>query len=436
LFTPNPKGSKLIFFTPFRAGVNEENQSFLMVMNMDNYKIETTMNKKIIIIAFITIIAIVVGNVNAQNNSKEMFVKAQMGNVISQYTLLVELLKDSVKPPRTLKNGNVKCVNTGDWTSGFFGGSLWYLYEYTKSPKWLDAATKWTNVLEKEKNNIWTHDLGFMLYCSFGNGLRLENTPGYKDILVQGAKSLCVRYESKVGCIQSWEPWGGMTFPVIIDNMMNLEYLFWTTRVTGDSSFYKIAISHADTTLKNHFRADYSTYHVVDYDSITGKIIKKRTAQGATDESAWARGQAWGLYGYTMMYRETKDKKYLNQAIRIADYIIGRLPADFIPYWDFDVPQDGTEPKDASAAAITSSALFELSQYVNDELAGKYYSIAEKTLFSLSTPNYLAKPGENGDFIIKHCVGHKPANSEIDVPLIYADYYYIEALMRYDKYIK
>jgi unsaturated chondroitin disaccharide hydrolase len=249
--------------------------------------------------------------------------------------------------------------------------------------------------------------------------------------LLQGAKTLRTRYHPTVGCIKSWEPWGGMNYPVIIDNMMNLEYLFLAFRESGDSTFYNIAVSHADTTLKNHFRPDCSSYHVVDYDSITGKVIRKRTAQGAFDESSWARGQSWGLYGYTMMYRETKDKKYLNQAINIADFIIKKLPTDYIPYWDYDVAQDSSEPRDASAAAITSSALFELSTYVSCELTKKYYNIAEKILFSLSSPDFLALKGENCNFIIKHCTGHKPAKSEIDVPLIYADYYYIEALIRY-----
>lgn len=272
-----------------------------------------------------------------------------------------------------------------------------------------------------------------MLYCSYGNGFRLTNSPKYKDILVQGAKSLCKRYNKNVGCIQSWDPWGGMTFPVIIDNMMNLEYLFWATKATGDSSFYKIAVSHADKTLMNHFRTDYSSYHVVDYDSISGKVLKKRTVQGASVESAWARGQSWGLYGFTIMYRETKNIKYLNQAMKIADYIIGRLPADYIPFWDFDVPQDGSEPKDASAAAIASSALLELSKYVDKATSNRYYQVAEKILTNLSSPLYFTKPGEYDGFIIKHCVGHKPAKSEIDVPLIYADYYYIEALLRYQQ---
>lgn len=368
---------------------------------------------------------------NAQTDEKGKFVKEKMNIIISQYSQMLEQLKDSTKPPRTVKNDKIRCVKTDDWTSGFFASSLWYIYEYTQSNQWLAAAQKWTNVLEKEKDNIYTHDLGFMLYCSYGAGYRLTNNTEYKKVLIKGAQSLCTRFHKQVGCIKSWEPWGGMNYPVIIDNMMNLEYLFWTTKITGDSSFYKIAVAHADTTLKNHFRADNSSYHVIDYDSITGQIRKKRTAQGSADESAWARGQSWGLYGYTLMYRETKNPKYLQQAVRIADFIIDKLPADFVPYWDYNVAQDSTEQRDASAGAIASSALFELQNYVEKNQSDKYYKVAENILKSLSTPNYLAKVGENNNFILKHSVGHKPAKSEIDVPLIYADYYYIEALLRY-----
>jgi hypothetical protein len=273
-----------------------------------------------------------------------------------------------------------------------------------------------------------------MLYCSFGAGLRLTGEAGYSDILVQGAKSLCERYRPKVGCIQSWEPWGGMSCPVIIDNMMNLEYLFWAARETGDSLFYNIAVSHADTTIKNHFRPDFSSYHVVDYDSTNGQIIRKRTAQGVADESAWARGQAWGLYGYTMMYRETRNKQYLDVANKIAAFILEHQPADGVPYWDYNVAQNDSEERDASAAAIAASAFFELCTYVEAPLSTTYFNAGQNTLKTLSTPAYYAAPNEIKGFVLKHNVGHKPAHSEIDVPLIYADYYYLEALMRYSKF--
>jgi unsaturated chondroitin disaccharide hydrolase len=345
----------------------------------------------------------------------------------------LEKHKDSLSFPRTIKpDGSLKGVPSPDWTSGFYSGNLWQMYDYTKDKKWEQAARYWTAGLEKEKFNTHTHDLGFMLYCSFGNGYRLTNDPVYKEILLQGAKSLTTRFSPVTGCIKSWDH-GRWQFPVIIDNMMNLEFLFWATKFSGDSSFYKIAVAHANTTMKNHFRADNSSYHVVDYDTLTGKVLERVTAQGAANESAWARGQAWGLYGYTVMYRETKDRKYLEQAEKIADFFLKNknLPTDKIPYWDFNAPNIPNEERDASAAAIAASGLLELSQYAKQ---GKtYFKAAEEILTSLSSPAYLAKPGTNSNFILMHSVGHKPSKSEIDVPIIYADYYYIEGLLRYDK---
>jgi unsaturated chondroitin disaccharide hydrolase len=368
----------------------------------------------------------------SQGDTKAVsFVDQQMKTILPQYLQMVQQLNSSVNPPRSSVGNVVKCVSSGDWTSGFFAGSLWYLYEYSKDSAFLEAAKKWTSVLEAEKFNTTTHDLGFMLYCSYGNGYRLIKNSGYKDILLQGASSLSKRYNPKVGLIKSWDFRTDMTYPVIIDNMMNLEYMFWATSISGDSSFYKIAVNHADSTLKNHYRTDFSCYHIVDYDTANGMAIQKKTHQGAFDESSWSRGQAWGLYGFTLMYRETKDRKYLDQAINIANYILDKQPSDTVAYWDYSVAQNNTELKDASASAITSSALFELCNYTNPDLGRKYNNAAEAILKCLSTPTYLAKIGDNANFILKHCVGNKPTNSEIDAPLIYADYYYIEALLRY-----
>jgi rhamnogalacturonyl hydrolase YesR len=359
--------------------------------------------------------------------------KSNLEKVKIQLSQSLEVYKDPLSFPRGAKpDGNFRGTTSTEWTSGFYPGSLWYMYEYTQDKKWETAARQWTAGLEKEKLNTRTHDLGFMLYCSFGNGYRLTNDPAYKEILLQGAKSLSTRFNEKTGCIRSWDH-GKWQFPVIIDNMMNLEFLFWATRVSGDSSFYKIAVTHANTTMKNHFRPDNSSYHVVDYDTLTGNVARRATAQGYADESAWARGQAWGLYGYTVMYRETKDPKYLDQAVKIADFYLGHpnLPKDKVPYWDFNAPGIPNEERDASAAAIAASGLLELSQYVKN--GKKYFTAAEQMLASLSTPVYMAKPGSNNHFVLMHSVGHKPAKSEIDIPLVYADYYYIEGLLRYDK---
>lgn len=354
---------------------------------------------------------------------------------VEQYKLMTEVMKDKpdLLPRTTDAQGNLVTSNAHWWTSGFFPGSLWYLYEYSNDPKEKDAAMMMTDRVEGEKYTTNNHDVGFMIGCSFGNGYRLTKDEKYKDVMITAAKSLSTRFRPNIGCIQSWGSRKGWQCPVIIDNMMNLELLMEVFKLTGDSSFYKIAVSHADTTMKNHYRPDFSCYHVVSYDTITGKIEAKQTAQGAADESAWSRGQAWGLYGYTMMYRETKLDRYLKQAQHIADFLINHpnLPEDKIPYWDFNAPGIPNTERDASAGAIMASALIELSGYVDADASKKYLDVAETQLRTLSSPNYLAKKGENGDFILMHSVGSLPGKSEVNVPLTYADYYFIEGLMRF-----
>ena len=339
----------------------------------------------------------------------------------------------SLVSPQTIRNGQLKLVASNGWTSGFFPGELWYLYEFTGKKEWESEARKFTANIEKEKFNGGTHDMGFKIYCSFGNGYRLTKDAHYKEVIIQSAKTLSTRFNAKAGVIRSWDhnkdKWD---YPVIIDNMMNLELLFEATKLTGDSSFYNIAVSHANTTMKNHFRPDYSSFHVVDYDTATGKVIKKTTHQGFSNESAWARGQAWGLYGYVMCYRETGNKAYLQQAEHIASFILKNphLPADLVPYWDFDAPHIPNEPRDASAAAITASALYELSTY---EKNNKTYKLTADKIIRSLTNNYRSPIGENKGFILLHSTGSKPSNSEVDVPISYADYYYIEALLRKKK---
>jgi unsaturated chondroitin disaccharide hydrolase len=341
--------------------------------------------------------------------------------------------KPELVAPRTLENGQLKLVASKDWTSGFFAGELWMLYAFTKKPEWKLKAETYTALIEKEKFNGGTHDMGFKVYCSYGTGYQITKDAAYKDVIIQSAKTLSTRFNPTVGCIRSWdhhkEVWG---FPVIIDNMMNLELLFAATRFTGDSSFYKIAVSHANTTMKNHFRADYSSYHVVDYDTATGKVVKKNTHQGYAHESAWARGQAWALYGYTMCYRETKNVAYLQQAENVAKYILNHpnLPADKVPYWDFNAPAIPNEQRDASAAAVIASGLLELAKYSKNKK--EYVSIANTIIQSL-TKSYRSPIGENKGFLLLHSTGSKPSNSEVDVPLNYADYYYLEALLRQKK---
>jgi unsaturated chondroitin disaccharide hydrolase len=311
---------------------------------------------------------------------------------------------------------------------------LLYLYQQTQNPALLTDANRILQVLKKEQFNTTTHDLGFMMYCSFGNALQIAPQPEYQQILLNSARSLSTRFNPKVGAIKSWDS-KKPEFLVIIDNMMNLELLFWATKTTGDSSYYKIAVTHANTTMQHHFRPDYSSYHVINYNPETGAVQQKRTAQGYANESAWARGQAWGLYGYTVMYRETRQKKYLEQANHIARFVLNHpnLPQDKIPYWDFNAPDIPNALRDASAGAIMAAALLELCRYTDASLAKTYFNAAQTMLKSLSAAPYYAPAGSNGGFILQHSVGHKPAGTEVNVPLTYADYYYIEALKRYQQ---
>ena len=338
---------------------------------------------------------------------------------------------DSAIFPRTIKDDNkTRFVGIYDWTSGFFPGSLWYTYELTGKKSFALEARKFTTKLLPLQYYKGIHDVGFMMFCSYGNAYRLAPVAGDSLVLINTAKSLASRFYPKVGLIKSWDHEPAWKFPVIIDNMMNLELLFEASKMTGDNNYKKIAIIHADNTMKNHFRPDMSTYHLVSYDPETGAVLTKETHQGYSNSSAWARGQAWGLYGYTVCYRYTNDKKYLDWAERIANYIISNVKTeDKIPYWDYNAPKIPNEPRDVSAAAVTASALLELSQ----KSAGgtKYFSYAEKILKSLSSDKYLAKKGENNGFVLMHSVGSFPHNSEVDVPLNYADYYYLEGLKKY-----
>lgn len=334
--------------------------------------------------------------------------------------------------PRTVRNDSLILVAPRDWCSGFYPGNLWLLYELTGKEQWKQNAEFYTQKIEKEQFNGGTHDLGFKMLGSFGNGWRLKsNESSYKDILIQSAKTLSTRFNPKTGVIRSWDhskdKWNN---PVIIDNMMNLELLFWAFRQTNDSSFYRIAVSHANTTMKNHFRPDFSSYHVIDYDVNTGLVTKKNTHQGYSHESAWSRGQAWALYGYAMCYRETGDVKYLQLAENIANFIFSHpnLPADLIPYWDFDDPKIPNVPRDASAAAVTASALYQLV-LLKSKHSKEYAQKAEKIIKSLSSPTYLASIGSNHGFLLKHSTGGLPNGFEIDAPIVYADYYFLEALV-------
>lgn len=392
--------------------------------------------KKFLLIASISFL---IFSCNTDNKTSETFTCQKITENVDiasqQLGFQVKLIEESGKilNPRTVYNNKIEYIPIDDWTSGFFPGSMWYMYELTKDEKWKTTGTKYTEALDSVKYLKWHHDIGFMIYCSYGNAYRLTQNPAYKDVIIEAAKSLSTRFRPTAGVIQSWDEdrgWQGTKgwmCPVIIDNMMNLELLFEASKMANDTTFRHIAISHANATIKYQYREDNSCYHVVDYDKINGGVRGKCTAQGYADESAWARGQAWGLYGFAVCYRETKDPRYLEMAEKIYNFIFNHknMPADLIPYWDFDAPNIPNEPRDASAAAVIASGLYELSEYKPE-----YKKTADKIMASLSSDAYRAIVGTNGNFILMHSVGSIPHDAEIDVPLNYADYYFLEALMR------
>ena len=334
-------------------------------------------------------------------------------------------------PRSASTSGGVRLVGPGDWTSGFVAGSFWLIYEHTQDAAFRSAAEARTAALAGEQNTKSHHDLGFQFMSSYGNGYRLTKNTAYPAVLKTAADSLSTRFSSTVGAIRSWD-FGTWDFPVIIDNMMNLKLLFHVAEATGDVAYADRATTHAATTLANHFRADHSSFHLVDYEPSTGAVVAKQTRQGLRDDSEWARGQAWGLYGFTEVHGETGRADFLMQAENIARLIIEHpsLPADKVPYWDYDAPNQASTPRDASAAAITASALLELAHYATEPNAARYTGFALDILRSLSSPAYAAAVGENSHFLLKHSVGSMPEDSEIDVALNYADYYYLEALLR------
>lgn len=375
---------------------------------------------------------------HAEKNDISNVINNDINFSTRQYSLMLQQIgrEGKVRIPKTIdKLGRMVYIPIDDWCSGFFPGSLCYLYQLTNDKSWLLQSRRFTEALDSIQYLTWHHDVGFMIGSSYLNIYRLNPNKAYKKAIIQTAKSLCTRFRKKAGVIQSWNVdrgWQskrGWTCPVIIDNMMNLELLFEATRLSGDSTYWKVAVSHANKTLENQFRKDGSCYHVVDYDPNNGAVLHRQTAQGYADNSAWARGQAWAVYGYTVCYRYTHDRKYLDQAVKTLNFVMQNpnLPDDLIPYWDFDAPNIPNEPRDASSAACIASALYEMNNYLPDN---GYTSLADRIIRSLSSPEYRAPLGKNGCFLLMHSVGSIPHNNEIDVPLNYADYYFLEALTR------
>jgi len=393
------------------------------------------MKKIVASIIAVLLFVLILPDVFAQD--MKTLIDQQFKFAASQYTLMESKLPPD-KMPRTFDNGELKTSSIDWWTSGFYPGSLWLIYEATHDQHIKALAEKRLQLEEKMQRFTGNHDIGFMIFCSFGNALRITGDTKYKQVIDTAAAYQVTRFKPVVKAIQSWNSSDLYTCPVIIDNMMNLEQLMWVSQHGGPKSYADIAKTHANTTLQNHFRADNSSFHLVDFDPASGAVIKKVTHQGLANNSAWARGQAWGLYGFTMMYSMTKDKRYLKKAEKVAAFLLHHpnLPADKIPYWDFNAPSGSDTYRDASAAAIIASALLELGQF-SKQNRKEYISVAETILQSLSSSQYLSAPGANGGFILMHSVGSLPHKSEVDVPLTYADYYYLEALKRYkDWYLK
>lgn len=350
-----------------------------------------------------------------------------------QFAKMDEQLTETTVPKST-RFGVLVPSESKSWTSGFYPGSLWYTYLYTGNEEIKALAEKNTEKLYIETQVVRSHDIGFMVNCSYGNAYRITGDEKYREPFINAAHLLATRFNPTVGLTLSWnvtpkrKHW---RYPVIIDNMMNLELLTKAHKLSGVDSLLNVALTHANTTMKNHFRPDYTTWHVVDYDPETGDIRMKVTHQGYADDSAWSRGQAWAVYGYTMMYREVSEPAYLAQAENIAKMLLERLPEDGIPYWDFDSPDAPDSQRDASAGAIMASAFIELSGYTADkQLSKALMKMAEKQIRTLASDEYLAQPDRNGYFLLKHSVGSYPSDTEVNVPLTYADYYFLEALLR------
>jgi rhamnogalacturonyl hydrolase YesR len=381
--------------------------------------------------SFLFFLVLILGNINcqAQYNIDNSITNKQLN---SRFVKLLEYPIDSLGFPRSMsvKTGVIKKVPSKDWTSGFYVGTLWQLYTLTGDIKYKEYASKWNSFLEKEKFNNRTHDMGFKIYCSFGKGYEINKSEDYKKIIIKSAQTLCTRFNKKIGSIKSWDhnedKWD---FPVIIDNMMNLELLFEASKLTGDDTYKQIAIKHANTTLKNHFRKDSSCYHVIGYDTLSGKVKSKNTHQGYSDSSSWARGQSWAVYGFTMAYRYTRDKAYLKQAEATAKFFINHqnMPEDGIPYWDYNYPNIPNTSRDASAAAVMASALLELYAFTKNDA---YLNYSNKVINSLSSDKYLLSKSVEAPFILDHSTGDWSKKAELDEPIVYADYYFLEAIIR------
>lgn len=409
--------------------------------------------KKLTALAASTAALVIISGCDEIENHDEARLKAEIPRIFERADKQFRILSAACEAetqktgkwqlPRTTHNGKLVFSDVYWWTSGFFPGSLWLLYEGTGDDFWKEKATLYTLNQKPITEVTDNHDIGFMLYCSVGNALRITgDREKWGWMLEKGAKNLCTRFHEDLGLIQSWDAmnWHGNMLhrPVIIDNMMNLELLEWAKKNANDKKAGDISLSHALVTSLRHFRADSSAYHVVDYHAENANINAYLAGQGANAGGTWARGQAWAIYGFTMMARETGNPEILDRAIKCADWWINAKPTpdDCIPYWDYGAAKIPNEPRDASAAACAASGLMELSTIVKGAKGKIYRERAVKMLLSLAGDEYLSAEGSNSGFLLKHSTGNKPRGGEVDVPLTYADYYFLEALLRFKTLVK
>jgi unsaturated chondroitin disaccharide hydrolase len=392
---------------------------------------------------FWAVLVILVVNNGCRNTRDVVFERSEyegplkvdslLNHFVLKYQTFLDSFHDSTRFPRSYDHGNIIYTNSSGWTSGFFPGILWNLYHYSGEKVFYDAAMNWTLTLLSESRNTSTHNVGFIINSSVSPAYNITGDDSLKNVILKAAESLASRYNETQGCIKSLDNFNDYSYPVLIDNLVNLEILFKAWKWTGDNRYYHIAYSHALKTMENQTRKDFSAYQLVDYDVDKGFPVYKGTFQGYSASSVWSRGQAWGIYGYTMAYRETNDRIFLDQAERMADFILNDpyFKDGYIPFWDMLTPEVPHELRDASAAAILASAFIELSTFLESSGQEKYFKAGENILLSLANSEYCSGMNENSFFIVKHCVGNYPGKIEVDVPLIYADYYLLEALLKY-----
>ena len=342
---------------------------------------------------------------------------------------LLEISYDTRSHPAHTNSGSGKwdpeVMTRNEWTSGFFAGQLWHMYKLTGDTEWMKLAEEWTEDLKRMSEVANDHDIGFRIFTSYGNGFKLTGNPQYYQTILQAAAALSKRFDPKIGAIKSWE-WIG-NYPVIIDNLLNLELLFWASEKSGDQDWYDIALSHAFTSLKHHMRPDGTSYHIVDFDN-EGNVNWKDTRQGYGPNSVWSRGQAWAIYGFVMIYRFTQKEEFLQASESAAKYFIENLPEDYIPIYDFREPISSVQSKDASAASIAASGFFELYEFTNNPI---YFEYAVHILNSLSSEAYTSFNGQTSSILMKSTLHRGSGNKGTS----YADYYLLEAMDRYNNLV-